>query len=226
MKVTQRSNTAEGSRTAGRSSTPDRSSTIVGAPVVSLRPGSVPPPVVGRDATQGWSMLGWIFQDWAVNAHRPDSRVVLILFRLGQWAVRRWNTVGRLISLVTQLISSIVFGVELPPACEIGTRLRLYHPHSIVINPGVRIGTDCHVRQNTTIGNVVDRRGVEKGNPVIGDFVELGAACVVLGSIELGDHVRVGALAAVTKSVPPWAVVVGNPARVIKIEASEMAGPS
>jgi len=40
----------------------------------------------------------------------------------------------------------------------------------------------------------------------------------VIGAVHVGDHARIGALAVVTKSVPAWAVVVGNPGRVIRID--------
>lgn len=44
----------------------------------------------------------------------------------------------------------------------------------------------------------------------------LGAGCIVLGDIEVGDDVIIGANAVVTKSVPAGCVVAGVPARIIK----------
>jgi putative colanic acid biosynthesis acetyltransferase WcaB len=169
------------------------------------------------------TMLAWVGQDWAVNPGRPDSRTVLLIFRLGQWCQLRWGTPGRLISVLCQVVCSLVFGVEIPSACAIGPGLRLYHPHSIVLNPSVRMGAGCHLRQNTTVGNVIDRDGVEGGSPTIGDGVELGAGCVVLGPVQVGAHARIGALAVVTKDVPAWGVVVGNPGRLIRVD---VPGPS
>jgi len=176
-----------------------------------------PAGVPGAQPT-AWSMDRWVRQDWAANSGRPDSRIVLVLFRLGQWAHQRWGKPGRVVSLICQVLSSVVFGVELPSACHIGPALRLYHPHSIVLNPGVVLGADCQLRHNTTIGNVVDRDGTERGNPVLGDGVDLGAGCAVLGPIAVGDHSRIGALAVVTKDVPAWGVVIGNPGRLLRID--------
>ncbi|WP_420124509.1 serine acetyltransferase [Nakamurella sp.] len=160
----------------------------------------------------------YLFQDWAVNARRPDSRLVLLIFRLSQWAARHWGRPGRLVVLALQVLNSLLFGVELPAVCVIGPRLRLFHPHSIVLNPGVRLGADVQLRHNTTLGNIVDRDGTERGNPVIGDGVDLGATCAVLGPIVIGHGARVGALAMVTKDVPDWGIAVGNPARVIRVD--------
>lgn len=193
-------------------------------PESAVRPvPAVAPSEAGPDETAGWSMRRWLLQDWSVNAGRPDSRIVLLAFRFGQLAFRRWGLVGRLVGICCQAFTSIVFGVELPSGCRIGPRLSLFHPHSIVLNPGVRMGADCWLRQNTTIGNQIDRRGADLGSPDIGDDVDLGVMCVVLGPIRVGAHARVGASAVVVKSVPDWAVVVGNPGRVIRIDNPETA---
>ena len=164
------------------------------------------------------SLLGWVGQDWAANLGRHDSRVVLVIFRLGQWAHLKWGLPGRIVSLLCQIFNSVVMTVELPSTCVIGPGLRLYHPHSTVLNPGVRIGAGCQLRHNTTIGNIVDRDGTERGNPVLGDDVDLGAGCAVLGPISVASHARVGALAVVIKDVPEWGVVVGNPARLLRVD--------
>lgn len=44
----------------------------------------------------------------------------------------------------------------------------------------------------------------------------IGAGATILPGVEVGKHAVVGAAAVVTKDVPDYAVVVGNPARVIK----------
>ena len=153
-----------------------------------------------------------------MNATRPESRLILVWFRSAQWAAARWGRLARLIVTPYWLTCSLVFGVELPADVRVGPRLRLYHPHGIVLSPFCTVGSDCHLRHNVTIGNQVDRYGNEGGWPRLGNHVELGAGCAVIGEIEVGDHARVGALAVVVKSVPAWGVVVGNPGRVIRID--------
>ncbi len=115
-------------------------------------------------------------------------------------------------------LTRLVIGIEIDPTVEIGPRLALFHPHSIVLNPRTRIGSDCQLRQGVTVGNRTDRDGAELGIATIGNHVELGAGCVVVGDLHVGDHARIGALAVVTKSVPEWAVVVGNPSRVLRVD--------
>lgn len=168
----------------------------------------------------------WVLQDWAANATRPESQLILAWFRLAQWASVRWARLARLFVTPYWLTCSLVFGVELPVTAQIGPRLRLYHPHGIVISPHCTLGSDCHLRHNVTVGNRVDRDGNEIGVATLGDHVELGAGCAVIGDLHVGDHARVGALAVVLKSVPAWSVVVGNPGRVVRVEEPEPGEPN
>ena len=55
-----------------------------------------------------------------------------------------------------------------------------------------------------------------RGKIVIGDDVWIGAGAIVLPNITIGEGAIVGAGAVVTKDVPPYSVVVGVPAKVIR----------
>src|SRR5580692_7084141 len=103
----------------------------------------------------------WIFQDWEVNAGRPDSRLLLTWFRLAQWAAASLGPFARVVVTPYWWLVGLVIGVEIPITAEIGPRLRLYHPHAIVLSPGCRLGADCHLRHSVTIGNRTDRSGNE-----------------------------------------------------------------
>jgi acetyltransferase-like isoleucine patch superfamily enzyme len=50
----------------------------------------------------------------------------------------------------------------------------------------------------------------------IGRDARLGANCTVLPGVHIGERALIGAGAVVTRDVPAEAVVVGNPARVVK----------
>ncbi len=51
---------------------------------------------------------------------------------------------------------------------------------------------------------------------MIGNDVWIGYEALVLSGVHIGDGAVIGARAVVTKDVPPYAVAVGNPARIIK----------
>lgn len=67
--------------------------------------------------------------------------------------------------------------------------------------------------QHVTIGG---RQGHGGLLPVIGDNVLIGVGALILGGCKIGNNATIGAGAIVLKDVPDNAVVVGNPARIIK----------
>ncbi|GJE75236.1 2,3,4,5-tetrahydropyridine-2,6-dicarboxylate N-acetyltransferase [Methylorubrum suomiense] len=57
---------------------------------------------------------------------------------------------------------------------------------------------------------------LSKGDVVIGHDVWLGSGCLILSGITIGHGAVVGARAVVTRDVPPYTVVVGSPARIVR----------
>ena len=60
------------------------------------------------------------------------------------------------------------------------------------------------------------KEGVSKGDIVIGDDVWIGSRAIILSGVHIGQGAVIGAGAVVTKDVPPYAIVGGVPAQVIK----------
>ncbi|MDG7169950.1 CatB-related O-acetyltransferase [Streptococcus pneumoniae] len=61
-----------------------------------------------------------------------------------------------------------------------------------------------------------DKEGISKGDIIVGDDVWLGLNAVILSGVTIGQGAIIAAGAVVTKNVPPYAIVGGNPARIIK----------
>lgn len=55
-----------------------------------------------------------------------------------------------------------------------------------------------------------------KGNVVIGNDVWIGSNATLFSGITIGDGAVIAAKAVVTKDVPPYSIVAGNPAKVVK----------
>ena len=51
---------------------------------------------------------------------------------------------------------------------------------------------------------------------MIGNNVSLGCNVTIIGGVHIGNNVTIGAGAVVVKDVPDNAVVVGNPAKILK----------
>ncbi len=64
------------------------------------------------------------------------------------------------------------------------------------------------------------RQPLSSAGVTVGDDVWIGAHVVVLDGVHIGSHAVVGAGSVVTRDVPEWAVVVGNPARVVRSRRS------
>ena len=107
-----------------------------------------------------------------------------------------------------------LFGITLPIRCNIGKAIYFTHNGGIILHPDCIIGDYSTIHQGVTIGS----NG--RGTPTIGNKVYIGANALVLGKIEIGDEVVIGAGSVVTKSLPPKAVVVGNPFKIISYKGS------
>lgn len=107
----------------------------------------------------------------------------------------------------------IVFACDIPYKTRIGKNVLFpHHALGIVIHPNVKIGDNCTIRQNVTIGG---RNEIEVV-PVIGDNVSIGAGAVILGPVNIVDNVFIGANAVVIRDVPSDCVVVGVPEKIVK----------
>lgn len=100
------------------------------------------------------------------------------------------------------------------------------------------LGTNCIIQSNTTIGkNVImgpdvkiytrnhkfyrldepiQYQGQTEESVHIGNDVWLGANTIILPGVTIGDHSILAAGSIVTKDIPPFAIVGGVPAKVIK----------
>ncbi len=99
---------------------------------------------------------------------------------------------------------SAVAGADIPLNCQIGGGLLIPHPNGIVIHPEARIGINCLIFQQVTIGT-----RDEPGLPRIGDHVDIGAGAKILGPIEIWERARIGANAVIVKNVERGAVALG-----------------
>jgi serine O-acetyltransferase len=116
-----------------------------------------------------------------------------------------------LLSAAIEHASSLLCGVHIDPGAEIGPGLYLGHPGGVWIGP-VRMGRDCNITHNTSIGR---RSDGEQGVPTFGDRVWIGTGSVVFGPVKVGDGVTIGPLTVVAHDVPPRCLVLGNPMRTI-----------
>ena len=143
------------------------------------------------------------------------SRSLLASLRSYQYWKSR-GTLGWLlckVAVVRHRFWCIVTGCDLPINSEIGGGLLMPHPNGIVIHPACKVGPNCLILQQVTLGSAGSSTG--SGVPTLGGHVDVGAGAKILGPITIGDNAVIGANSVVLTDVPANAVAVGIPARVI-----------
>jgi FkbH-like protein len=111
-------------------------------------------------------------------------------------------------------------GITLPYTTKLGRRVRLWHHGGMII--GARaIGSDVHIRQNTTIG--VAQTWRDEDLPIIEDGADIGCGASILGPVVVGRGAKLGANAVVLQDIPDGATAMGNPAQVLFVSVKNGA---
>jgi len=122
------------------------------------------------------------------------------------------------------------------PDCKIGQNCNI--GQNVVISPGVILGNNVKVQNNVSIytgvtcdddvflgpsmvftnvsnpRSAINRRGqYEKTH--VGKGASIGANATIVCGHDIGEYAFIGAGAVVTKNIPPYALVIGNPARQV-----------
>ncbi len=152
---------------------------------------------------------------WEVLTCYPGIHA-LILHRLAHWL---WRHRLRWLARFTAHVSRFMTGIEIHPGATIGRRFFIDHGMGVVIGETAVIGDDVTLYHGVTLGGTSWSKG--KRHPTLEDGVVIGAGAKVLGPITMAARAKVGSNAVVTKSVPPGATAVGNPARIIDAQSRE-----
>lgn len=93
---------------------------------------------------------------------------------------------------------------------------------SITIGDNVMMGEECVILHHNHRFDRLDipmcQQGFYEAQPVrIGNDVWIGIRVTILPGVTVGNHCIIGAGAVVTKDVPDYAIVGGNPARILRM---------
>ena len=113
----------------------------------------------------------------------------------------------------------ITSSMEIGDRSGVGINAKMHG--KVVIGKDVMMGPECIIyTQNHAFNDItipMCEQGSSEEKPVtIGDDVWIGGRVIILPGVNVGSHSIIGAGAVVTKDVPEYAIVGGNPAKVIK----------
>jgi acetyltransferase-like isoleucine patch superfamily enzyme len=133
-----------------------------------------------------------------INGAKVGEKVT---FYPGVWIAPGRNlNVGDKVDFALDVVVTTGGGVEIGSRTLIGYRAQILSSNHRIPEQGTRIIDSGHEHKKVTIGC----------------DVWIGANAIILPGVEIGEGAVVAAGSIVTKNVPPFAVVGGNPARVIR----------
>ena len=136
----------------------------------------------------------WIFRKQLTSSHGIFRRIYSLIYRI---YLSRHNA-------------------SIPPETKIADQP--VFPHGIAgifISLGAKIGTNCTIFHQVTIGSNTLEGSKHLGAPVIGDNVFIGAGAKIIGGIHVGNNVCIGANCVVSEDIPDGCSVVMPKPRVI-----------
>ncbi len=138
----------------------------------------------------------------------------VILFRLAAFCHRSHL---RPFSRMLFFLNVVLFGADLAPGAQVGPGLSIPHPVGCGWGSGLTVGLNVIMTGAARFGTAAAQDEGRMGQPTIGDEVVLLDGAKAMGPVMIGDRAVVGANALVLHDVPPDAIVVGQPARVVKM---------
>lgn len=142
-----------------------------------------------------------------------------------------YNRVQRRFNKLTRISSSaVIIGKE---NLDMGENTWLWHHSILDASNGIKIGRGCQIGAWVGIfthGSHVairllgekyiefdksERIGYQRGPVEIGEYTFIGAQSIILPDVKIGKGCIVGAKSMVTKSIPDYSIVSGNPAEII-----------
>ena len=160
--------------------------------------------------------------DWTREEPRrfwdPSRKLLLSIRRYQYWRTKSgvMSTFLRRLVVLRYRFWSVVTGAEIDLMAQIGGGCILPHPNGVVIHPAAKIGVNCLIYQQVTIGTRNDDELSNERVPVIEEHVRIYSGARILGHVRISAYATIGANSVVLEDVPEKATVVGAPARRIR----------
>lgn len=157
-------------------------------------------------------MINELKRDYLSNNGSKRALMIMFIYRLGNYVhYSNYNKIIKrplliLLNTIYQIFVFYPLNTEIPFSCQIGSGFRMVHHHGIVINGRAKIGENCTIHHQVTIGmnELTDKQKA----PILGDNVYIGCGAKIIGNIRVGDNVKIGANAVVVTDVANDSVAI------------------
>ena len=111
----------------------------------------------------------------------------------------------------------IKYNCGIPTETDIKETITFPHGiNGIFISKGAKVGENCVIFHQVTIGSNTLKDSKRNGSPIIGDNVYIGTGAKIIGNVKVGNNCRIGANCVVVKDIPDNTTVVLGENRLIQ----------
>ena len=139
------------------------------------------------------------------------------------FSTAKFDLIARIISQLARFLT----GIEIHPAAKIGKNLFIDHGMGVVIGETAELGDNVTLYHGVTLGGISpaikssEQVGVKR-HPTLENDVIVGSGAQILGPVLIKSCSRIGSNAVVTKDVPKGGIMVGIPAKNIKLAKGKL----
>ena len=154
-----------------------------------------------------------------IQQPQKGVKISKVIITIGDNAIRKTIAQGRVLTLAPCLVH---------PSAQVGNAVVIGEGTvvmpNVVINNSAKIGKNCILNTSSVIehdcelGDFVhlSPNDTLAGGVSVGEGTHIGSSAVVIPCVKIGKWAVVGAGAVILKDIPDYAVVVGNPGKIIK----------
>lgn len=129
--------------------------------------------------------------------------------------------------------SNLVYGWAVHPSAILGDDVSIGQGTVVmagaIINPSTQVGNHCIINTSASIDHDciiedfvhISPNATLCGTIEVGEGTHVGAGATIIPNLKIGKWATIGAGAVIIENVPDYAVVVGNPGRIIRIKNGE-----
>lgn len=124
----------------------------------------------------------------------------------------------------TERLITLLRNSSVPLTVSMGKVMFGYGGIGVVVHASCRIGDYVNIGSNVTLGggkSSIKEDGTVRNVPYVEDRVYIATGAKILGGITIGHHSIIGANSVCLHDVPPYSVVAGSPAKIIRTITKE-----